>query len=437
MKRPRVALLAPLGIGIVSLVVVACGGSDPDPTTVSTRPPVPTATRSAPTATAQPSTAAPQPTAAPATAVAAPTTAGAPSSSRSFDWRIEDVDRGVKPSVALLSDGSPVIAYMLEDLQGFVKSATRTGGAWDISTVADGYFYGPLDIAIDPDDVRYIAYHDHQDTQFRSEKGDATVAVRRNGDWNVIAATDEGHDGWANRITIDFAGKPHMSGIDPVGFGGRGVEYYGVDESGQWFVEPVGSGPQDYKFATSVAVDPQGNPHVTFHEQTDGDLALASRGPDGWSIELIETEGQVGLFAYLVIDQDGRFHVSYLQTEGTSAGIVKYATRGAGEAGWSISEVGRLDDLSFGFIGARNITSLALDSERNPWIAYTDESVLKVAVRDGASWQTHTVVEAGDLEFGQLAVLKLDREDRPHVTYFEVTSKSPKLDGRVKYATSD
>ena len=57
----------------------------------------------------------------------------------------------------------------------------------------------------------------------------------------------------------------------------------------------VGSGPQDYKFATSAAVDPQGKPHATFPEQTDGDLTLGSRGPGGWSIELIETEGQVGL----------------------------------------------------------------------------------------------------------------------------------------------
>ena len=288
-----------------------------------------------------------------------------------------------------------------------------------------------------PPDVVYTPIDVTSDTTFRTEKGDATVGVRRNGEWNIIAATDEGHDGWDNRITIDFAGKPHMSGIDPVGFGDRGVEYYGIDDSGEWFIEPVGSGPQDYKFATSVAVDPQGNPHVTFQEQTDGDLALASRGPGGWSIELVETEGQVGLFSHLVIDRDGRFHLSYLKTEGASAGIVRYATRGADETTWSISEVGRLDDLSFGFIGARNSTSLALDSAGNPWIAYTDESVLKLAVRDGSSWQTHTVVEAGELELGQLVVLKLDADDRPHVTYFEVTSTSPKLDGRVQYATSD
>lgn len=294
-----------------------------------------------------------------------------------------------------------------------------------------------MDIAIDPDGTRYIAYHDHQDTTFRPEKGDATVAVKQNGEWDIIAVTDQGHDGWDNRITIDFAGNPHMSAIDPVGFGGRGVEYYGVDDSGQWFVEPVGSGPQDYKFGTSVAVDPQGNPHVTFHEQTNGDLALASRGADGWSVELIETDVQVGLFSHLIIDQDGRFHLSYLKTEGASAGIVKYATRGADETVWAISEVGRLDDLSFGFIGARNSTSLAVDSSGNPWIAYTDKSVLRIAVHDGATWQTHTVAEAGELELGQLVVLKLDASNRPHVTYFEVTSTNPKLDGRVQYATSE
>ena len=98
-----------------------------------------------------------------------------------------------------------------------------------------------------------------------------------------------------------------------------------------------------------------------------------------------------------------------------------------------ISDVGTLDSLTYGFVGARNITSLALDSQGNPWIAYTDEKELKLARWDGSAWESAVVVVAGTQPLGQLVSLKLDSQDQPHMAYFEVEDKSP-LTGRVKYA---
>jgi len=95
--------------------------------------------------------------------------------------------------------------------------------------------------------------------------------------------------------------------------------------------------------------------------------------------------------------------------------------------------VDSLDQLTFGFVGARNITSLAVDSEGNPWIAYSDEKKLKLAVWAGSGWQVQTIVDAGSKTLGQLVSMKLDSQDLPHVAYFEVTNKGP-LEGLVKYA---
>ena len=95
--------------------------------------------------------------------------------------------------------------------------------------------------------------------------------------------------------------------------------------------------------------------------------------------------------------------------------------------------MGTLDKLTFGFVGARNITSLALDDQGNPWIAFSDEKKLELAVWDGSDWKTTTVVEAGSKVLGQLVSLKLDSSGNPHITYFEVTKKGP-LDGIVMYA---
>jgi hypothetical protein len=196
---------------------------------------------------------------------------------------------------------------------------------------------------------------------------------------------DEGRDGWDTRITVDAQGRPHISAIDPVEFDGAGVEYYYRDDAGKWTVESVGSAPLTYKWATSIAVDPAGNPHISYYEGKSKNLLLVSRDA-GWSISTIDSDGDTGLFASLVIDGEGCFHLSYLQRESPSSGVIKYATRGLGETEWEILPVDTLDNLEFGFLGARNITSVVVDSQGDPWIVYSDEKVLRLAIWAGSGW---------------------------------------------------
>ena len=429
---------------LVAALAVACGGGTSAAMTATTQP-SPTATSDAlPTATEQPSPTATtrlSPTATTRlspTATSEPVGEPSPGQTRSLTWEIVDVDSGTKPALALTSDDVPHVAYMLEAMPGFVKSAVRIGSSWDIATVTEGYFYGPLDVAVGPDDAVHIAFHDHQDpAQFKPNKGDAAYAVFRDGEWKVEGALDAGHDGWDNRLAVDDQGQPHMSAIDPQEFGGDGVEYYFRTPSGEWAVEwaveAVGSGPLTYQFATSIAVDSNGGVHISYFDQDQEDLVLASRGGAGWSLSTVDSDGTSGMFSSLVIDGSGRFHIAYLQRTGISSGVVKYATKGSDGSGWEIRDVDELDSLSIGFIGARNITSLALDSDGSPWIVYSDERELKLAIWTGAEWQHDTVVESAAGDLGQLVSLKLDSNDDPHIAYFMVTSRGP-LEGRVKYA---
>lgn len=433
--------------GIVAAVAIACGSSataTPAPAPAATAPP--RAATATPRPTTPPATVAPTPVPTSPPAVVAPTqppsAAAAPTpapaagqvapAAVTFAWQIEQVDRGTKPALALTSGDVPFVAYMLEDSRGWVKNAIRGASTWDVATVAQGYFYGPLDLAIGPDDVAHISYHDHQDPGgFRPDKGDAIHAAFQGGKWTATPVFSPGHDGWDNRLIVDPQGRPHISAIDPVDFGGKGVEYYHLDQSGAWQVEAVPSGAITYMFATAIALDPQGNPHITFFDGSK--LALASKGASGWTVATVDGARDAGLFSSLVIDREGRFHISYLQRTSASSGVVKYATRGPGDAAWKISEVDKLDRLSFGFVGARNITSLVLDGQGNPWIAYSDEKKLNLAIWDGSAWQRQTVQDAGARTLGQLVSLKLDSKGQPHIAFFEVTSQGP-LQGLVKYA---
>ena len=432
MRKSRNRYAASLFGVLVVISALACSSAAPAPAAQSGAPgaqPVAPISTVAP-APISPATAAP---AAPITQQAVDTPAAQTQALGAFIWEIGEVGEGTKPSIALKSDDTPYVAYMLEAMPGFVKNAIRNGSGWDISTIQEGYFYGPLDIAIGPDDVAHITYHDHQENRFQPDKGDAVVAVESGGGWDIETIFDSGHDGWDTRIAVADDGSVHVSAIDPEEFNGRGVEYYVREDGGRWKVESIGSGSLTYKYATSIAVDPKGVPHLAFYDQKSNDLALATRSDSGWVIAAVDEDGDTGLFSSLVIDADGRFHISYFEKKSESAGVVKYATRADADSSWEIREIDVLDRLVFGFVGARNITSIAVDSKGNPWVAYSDEKRVSIAVWDGSDWDIDTVVDAGDRTLGQLVVMKLDSDDEPHLTYFEVTSKGP-LNGKVMYA---
>ncbi len=432
--------------GVSAVAAIACG-SDDAPATVPTQTPFPTsAATEAPAAAATESAAAladqttptPEATATPAPATEA-TSAPAASSgtdltSDNFNWILEEVGTGTKPAIALAPDGTPNIAFMFEAMEGFVKAGARTGGVWDISTVAEGYYYGPLDIDVSPAGVATVGWHDHQAATFQANLGDIELAVKTSSGWARKTLGDGGHDGWDTRLIIDDSGVLHAVGIDPVEFNGDGVEYYRVDTNGDVTIESVGSGPLTYKFAVSVDVDSSGTPYVTYYDQESNDLILATNGSGSWTREIVDADGDAGQFAEIVIDGDDRMHISYATQTGRDDAVIKYATRGAGESDWAITDVDTLTALFYGFEGAREITSIKIDSSGNPWIAYTDEANLKLAVWDGSAFRTETVTTASERgkTFGQLVSLEVDANDVAHIATFEVTATGP-LNGNILY----
>jgi hypothetical protein len=423
-----------------AVATLACGSSDA-PAAVPTQIPLPTSTPQqaatpSPVATAT-ETAASAPAAEATTAPAPPATAtgGGPDlPGENLSWILEEVGKGTKPAIALAPDGTPNIAFMFEARDGFVKAGARTGGVWDISTVADGYFYGPLDIAVGPDGVAKVGWHDHQADNFQPHLGDIELGIKTATGWTHQTLGDGGHDGWDTRLVIDDSGVLHAVGIDPSEFNGDGVEYYRVDTDGTVTVEDVGSGPLTYKFAVSVDADSSGVPYVTYYDQSANDLILATNSGGDWTRETVDSDGDAGQFAEVVIDDNDRLHISYATQTGSDTAVIKYATRGAGESAWTIREVDTLSDLFYGFEGAREITSIKVDSASNSWIAYSDEVNLKLAVWDGNAFRVETITTAQERgpKLGQLVSLEVDANDVAHVATFEVTAAGP-LNGNVLY----
>ena len=347
-------------------------------------------------------------------------------------WNATIVGSGIKPALALDSAGAAAIAYLFEEVgEGFVNFTSASDG-WVPQTVIEGYFYGPIDLAFDPDGQPNIVYHDHQASSFQQDLGDLTYAIRDASGWQIAVAADDGHDGWDSTIAIANDGVVRAAGVDPSQFGSAdGIEYYELRD-GAWSVTAIGSGPIEYEFNVGLAVSPDGQPALSYYDGRSGDLIFASFDGANWNLETVASEGDVGKFSSLQIDGEGRPHITFYDDLGGSAGRVLYAVRDAGS--WTLEEIATLDDVRLGMTGARRNSSLALDADGVPHVAFSDQDSVSYATRTDGVWDVVEVATAGDRAFGQLVSLKVDIAGIPHLAFTELTQSNP-LAGLIVYAT--
>ncbi len=102
---------------------------------------------------------------------------------------------------------------------------------------------------------------------------------------------------------------------------------------------------------------------------------------------------------------------------------------------WQIEYVDRLEDVRQGRVGARKITALALDTEGNMHIAYTDRSRVVYGQRSEEGWVVQELPKNSGKILGQLVELKLDGNGNPHLVWYEVTVFAPTLTGDIIYAS--
>ena len=341
------------------------------------------------------------------------------------DWSVERVGTGIKPALAIGSDGRPSIAYLTEAIEGGVFFAERDD-AWTSEAVAEGYFYGPLDLAFDLDDRPNIVYHDHQATTFLPDAGDLTLARRVGGAWTLSASDDAGHDGWDSAIRIGPAGELWAAGIEPIDFGTQdGVEFYELSD-GDWQVTSIGSPPITYQFNVAMATDITGDPVLVYYDDGSRQARLATRSGGAWTDEAVNEPGTGGMFSSLVISDDGTRHLTYYVPD---TGSVVYAIDDG--SGWHFETIHDLTEVKLGMTGARRITSLQLLDDGTPAVATTDPSGVWLSTRGADGWTTELVLEAGDRPLGQQVQLVV-ADDVWRLVTFEVTNPSP-LEGEILY----
>jgi hypothetical protein len=349
-------------------------------------------------------------------------------------WRTADVGAGIKPSFAFAPDGTVHVMGMTEAHEGVVwhASAAALAGPWSPETIATGYFYGPGDIACDADGNAHIAWHNHEE----EDPNHAIVAA--GGGVVRHRITSPGHNGWDNALAFGDDGVLHQSSVNPVSFGAGTSLEHGTFDGMEWdYGEVAGSGSFMYGLATSVAVDRDGRPHVAYCRANDwtdpGDLMYAVLGAEGWEVATVVTGGARGRFPSLALDHWDRPHLAWLDVDSAepSVACVRYAVLNAER--WEVEDVDTLSRVNLSFDGARKSVSLALDGNSRPRLAYGDQRALKYARKPFGSWEITTVLEDEDELYKGLAVLRLDRDGRPAIAFWQIDPESP-LPGAVRLA---
>lgn len=160
-----------------------------------------------------------------------------------------------------------------------------------------------------------------------------------------------------------------------------------------WALTTVDSTLGSGKF-NSIAMDSKGYPHIAYANVNyeNASLRYAHWNGESWKTEILEGEGMPGSTCYsvsMVLDKADNPHITYTDIPHY---LVKYATKKDGH--WNLEVV---DSLAKHAYPDRN--AIVLDDQGTPYISYYDagEGVLKLAHRQGQKW-IKEVVDRGGLQ---------------------------------------
>lgn len=303
----------------------------------------------------------------------------------------------------------PVARYPVGSLS--TKSETiKSDEEWNIHRVHRGkYFSGMSDrsLVLDANGKPHIAYgQTHLYYAWYDEE------------WHIETVDDSWDVGWFASLALDSDGYPHISYYDRDPNGN--LKYAHKDENG-WHISTVDDGGEDGSVGlfTSIALDENNNPHISYHDGVNGNLKYTYWDGSEWLIQTIDSDGVVGYWnTSLAIGPNNFPHISYYDW---TNGNLKYTHWDGSD--WQIVTVDNDDDVG-------GYSSLALDENGYPHISYLDytNARLKFSFWNGSEWQHEVVDEGEEWGVGWWNSIVLDESKNPHISYFDNTT------GNLKYA---
>ncbi len=258
---------------------------------------------------------------------------------------------------------------------------TDAGGSWVrrvLTETAYGFFDG-VSVARDSLGGLGICYGWRPAAPNRTNY--AHTEVLPSGGWAFETIDPEGAS-LTNSIAFDKSANPHLLYV--IGFGSPTKLKYAVKTGGIWTREIVASLARFY--SCSMVLDQANRPHIAYRQELlvpapSYSLKYGKRTNGVWTLETVDAGGSsFGAYASLAIDPDGNPHISYLDRD---RGDLKYAWKAGGA--WYITLVDSAGTSGY-------FTRLKLDQAGMPRIAYYSNATLKystakaIAIREEAAF---------------------------------------------------
>jgi hypothetical protein len=281
------------------------------------------------------------------------------SSSAYKSYPLSNFLHGYYSSIQLAWNISPRIAsYGTKD--GDLIYGKRNGGIWEFEYIDRTFDVGQyVSMALGTDNRPHISYYDatNKDLRYAYMNLAGTDWVTETLDW-------VGDVGQFTSITMSPDNRVYISYYDAEHEDLRIA--YQVPPFSFWQFETVDDGgvlEDNVGWFSSIALDNAGNPHISYYDETNGDLKYAYKSGASWIKETLQSTGDVGLYTSLKIyTPTNTRHLCYLDL---TNGALRYAQYSGGV--WEYQLVDGDGDVGYS-------CSLDLTAAGQPAISYYDNS---------------------------------------------------------------
>ena len=312
------------------------------------------------------------------------------------DWHLETADdthgSGMYASLELDGSGNPHISHFNYDLRALMY-AKRSGTTWVTATVdSSETTAGPgCSLALDQSGRPRISYLGQVGYQ-----GKLKYAWRKSSGWKTEAVISVGDTGYDSSLALDAQDRPHISYF---GLVYRGLKHAWKDD-GQWYSETVDS-TKGAGTDTSLVLDALDRPRISYRNGDELALMFAWHDGTAWHTQTVDSGGEFE-YTSLALDDEGWPHISYYDETNED---LRHAWMGPPAPALSLSKqaspgdgLGGGDSLTYTLLLSGSGLSVELWDPLPNAVAYVTGSVNGTLVPPAAySSAAHAIVWQGTL----------------------------------------